>query len=240
MIRLNKFLSQAGVASRREADRWILEGRVKVNGSIIKVLGHKICDQSDDVEVDGKHIKKTTQHMYLMLNKPKGVLVTLKDPQNRPTVKNLIGPVRQRVFPVGRLDLNSEGLLLLMDDGELAYRLMHPRYQVDKEYQVRVKGLPEESSLERLRKGIYLDGRKTAPARVVMLTAGAKKCLLNIGIHEGRKREVRRMVEAIGHTPIALKRVRFAGLTLGGLKPGQWRHLTSDEVAQLKKQVNLD
>lgn len=240
MIRLNKFLSQAGVASRREADRWILEGRVKVNGSIIKVLGHKICDQSDDVEVDGKHIKKTTQHVYLMLNKPKGVLVTLKDPQNRPTVKSLIGPVRQRVFPVGRLDLNSEGLLLLMDDGELAYRLMHPRYQIEKEYQVRVKGQPEESSLKRLREGIYLDGRRTAPARVVMLTAGAKKCLLNIGIHEGRKREIRRMIEAIGHIPIALKRVRFAGLTLGGLKPGQWRHLTSDEVAQLKKQVNLD
>jgi pseudouridine synthase len=141
---------------------------------------------------------------------------------------------------VGRLDLNSEGLLLLMDDGELAYRLMHPRYQIEKEYQVRVKGQPEESSLKRLREGIYLDGRRTTPARVVMLTAGAKKCLLNIGIHEGRKREIRRMIEAIGHTPIALKRIRFAGLTLGGLKPGQWRHLTSDEVIQLKKQVNLD
>jgi len=239
MIRLNKFLSQAGVVSRREADRLIELGRIKVNGKVIKVLGHKINEQDDDVEVDGRRVEKIEIGVYLMLYKPKGILVTLKDPGKRPTVKSLILPVKKRVFPVGRLDLNSEGLLLLMDDGELAHRLMHPRYQIDKEYRARIKGRPDRSKLERLRRGVYLDGKKTSPARVALLASDDKKSILKIVIHEGRNREIRRMMDAIGHTTVALKRVQYAGLSLGTLKPGEWRYLKQAEVTRLKKLVKL-
>jgi pseudouridine synthase len=238
-IRLNKFLSQAGIASRREADRMIAEGRVKVNSKVVFELGHKIDDQKDKVEVDGRKVKKEQALIYLMLNKPKGYLVTLKDPIQRPTVKDLVVALKKKVIPVGRLDYDSEGLLLLTNDGELAYRLTHPRYKIRKTYLVKVRGEPNLSKLSKLEKGIFLDGKKTAPAKVLLLEGNPKKSLLKIEIHEGRKREVRRMCEFIGHRVLKLTRIGFAGLKLERLKSGKWRFLKPEEIKKLKKQVRL-
>jgi pseudouridine synthase len=240
MVRLNKFLAQAGVASRREADRMITEGRVSVNNTIVEELGTQIDPIKDSVRVDGQNVKKEKEEIYLLLNKPAGYLVTLKDPFKRPTILELIPKLKTRVFPVGRLDLNSEGLLLLTNHGELASRLMHPRYRIKKVYEVRIKGIPSRKSLQRLEKGIHLDGKKTAPAKLTHLRSDSKNTKVRIVLTEGRKREIRRMFEAIGHTIFYLKRINFAGLVLGTLQKGQWRYLTSSEVVDLKKQVGLD
>lgn len=234
-IRLNKFLSHAGVTSRREADRLIAEGRVSVNGEIVQSLGCKVEEEGDRVVVDGRMVSIDRTHVYVMLNKPVGYLVTMKDTHNRPTVMQLIKPLKERVFPVGRLDLNSHGLLLLTNDGELANQLMHPRYQIKKEYEVIIKGVLGNRSLKRLERGVVLDGKKTVPARVTILMSSRQKSSIRIQIHEGRKREIRRMMEAVGSTVLDLKRVRFAGLSMGKLKLGQWRHLTEDELSRLKK-----
>ena len=238
-IRLNKFLSQTGTASRREADKMIAEGRVEVNGVAIQVLGYKIDDAKDRVEVDGKRVKKDKNLIYLMLNKPSGYLVTLKDPFRRPTIKDLLPNLKKKVFPVGRLDYDSEGLILFTNDGELAYRLTHPRFKIKKIYLVKVTGSPDPSNLSRLERGIFLDGRKTAPAKVSRLSDSPKKTLLRIEITEGRKREVKRMCEAVGHRVLQLKRVGFAGLTLGKLAKGNYRFLGQKEIDNLKKQVKL-
>jgi len=238
-IRLNKFLSQAGVASRRAADRLIEEGRVKVNGRVVQELGCKIDDQKDRVKIDGKKVEKDERLVYILLNKPAGYLVTLKDPFARPTVLDFLPSLKKRVFPVGRLDSDSEGILLLTNDGELANRLTHPSYNIKKTYLVKIKGEPDLARLIKLEKGIFLDGEKTAPAKVVLLAHNPKKSLLKIEIHEGRKREVRRMCEAMGHKVLELRRIAFAGLTLGKLKSGQWRCLTGKEILKLKKKVGL-
>lgn len=238
-IRLNKFLSQTGTASRREADKMIAEGRVEVNGVAIQVLGYKIDDAKDRVEVDGKRVKKDKNLIYLMLNKPSGYLVTLKDPFRRPTIKDLLPNLKKKVFPVGRLDYDSEGLILFTNDGELAYRLTHPRFKIKKIYLVKVTGSPDPSNLSRLERGIFLDGRKTAPAKVSRLSDSPKKTLLRIEITEGRKREVKRMCEAVGHRVLQLKRIGFAGLTLGKLAKGNYRFLGQKEIDNLKKQVKL-
>jgi len=239
IIRLNKFLSQAGIASRREADRMIAGGRVKVNNQVIHELGCKIDDEKDKVEVNGRKVKRKQAFIYLVLNKPRGYLVTLKDPFGRSTVKNFFITLKKSVFPVGRLDYDSEGLLLLTNDGELAYRLTHPRYEIRKTYLVKVRGEPDPSKLVKLRKGILLDGRKTAPAKVALLEGNPKKSLLRIEIYEGRKREIRRMFESIGHKVLKLTRVGFAGLTLEKLKSGKWRFLQPEEIRMLKEQVGL-
>ncbi|MGD2245768.1 MAG: pseudouridine synthase [Candidatus Aminicenantes bacterium] len=239
MIRLNKFLSQAGIASRREADRLIAQGRVKVNGVIIQTLGSKIEVERDRVEVDGKQIKGEKSRAYVLLNKPPGYLVTLKDPLRRQTVLELLPKLKTRLFPVGRLDYDSEGLLLMTNDGELANRLMHPRYEIKKIYLVKVSGLPEKNRLAKLEKGILIEGKKTAPAKISLLSSSPKRSLLKVEIHEGRKREIRRMFEAIGFPVLRLSRIEFAGLTAHGLNPGEWRYLTEKEVANLKKRVKL-
>jgi len=239
IIRLNKFLSQAGVASRREADLMISQGRVTVNGKVVENLGCRIDDEKDRVEVDGKRIKKRDNLIYVMLNKPPGYLVSLRDPFRRPTVKDLLPTLKSRVFPVGRLDYRSEGLLLLTNDGELAFRLTHPRFKVKKVYIVRLKGVPESRELSRLEKGIFLDGRKTAPAEIKILSTSSRECRLRVEIHEGRKREVRRMFEAIGHNVLGLQRIRFGSLSLGKLRRGRWRYLTSQEIEKLRSLVGL-
>lgn len=235
--RLNKFLSQAGVVSRREADRLIREGRIEVNGQPVLDLGHKIDPEQDVVSVDGRKIRKQDKFIYVILNKPAGYLVTLKDPLGRPLVRDLLPPHLGRLFPVGRLDYESRGLLLLTNDGELTFRLTHPRYEIKKAYLVKVSGEPNEESLSRLEKGVLLEGRKTAPAQVSLLRHSPKTSLLRVEIHEGRKREIRRMIEMIGHRVIELERIEFAGLTLRGLKPGQWRYLRAGEVRKLKQAV---
>lgn len=239
-IRLNKFLAQAGVASRREVDRLIAEGKIKVNGRVVQTLGTKIDDQKDRVEVGGKPVKRGEGMAYLMLNKPPGYLVTLKDPFKRPTVKELLPSLKERVFPVGRLDYDSEGLLLFTNDGELAHRLAHPRYKIPKNYLVDVKGMPDPSKISRLEKGIVLDGKKTAPARIAKLRDSSKKTLFQVEIYEGRKREVKRMFEAVGHRVLHLKRVGFGGIRLGKLRTGKWRFLTQREVSSLQRKVGLE
>jgi pseudouridine synthase len=236
IVRLNKFLSQAGVCSRREADRWIEEGRVQVNGRIVQDLGHKIDGAKDKVVAAGKSVRPAADtSLYVLLHKPRGTVVTVKDPFGRPTVMDLLGRLPARVFPVGRLDTESEGLLLLTNDGDLAFKLTHPRFEVKKAYLAEVEGSVGEDALEKLRKGIFLEGRRTAPAAVQVVRKGRARSLVRIEIHEGRKREIRKMFEALGFRTSRLVRVEFAGLVLEGLKPGRWRHLNAGEIARLKK-----
>lgn len=238
-LRLNKFLAQAGIASRRDADKLIESGRVSVNGDVVASLGLKIEVGKDQVELDGKPISLQTRLVYLLLYKPAGFLVTQRDPFHRPTVMELLPSLEERVFPVGRLDYESEGILLFSNDGELSNRLIHPRYQIKKQYLVKIKGRPEAQKLKRLEKGIYLDNRKTAPARISQFKPSHKHSWLCVEIHEGRKREIRRMFQAVGHPVLTLRRIKFAGLTLGKLKPKEWRYLTPAEVARLRSLVKL-
>jgi 23S rRNA pseudouridine2605 synthase len=219
--RLNKVLSRAGVASRRAADRLITEGRVRVNGEVVRELGLQVDPQRDAIRVDGRRIPSAPAvHTYLMLNKPRGYVTTLADPENRPTVLDLLSGVKVRVFPVGRLDYLTEGLLLLTDDGELARDLMHPRSGVAKTYAAKVP----------------LDGRPTLPARVNVKRPGAN-AWLEVSVVEGRKHQVRRMLEAIGHPVVKLRRVRYDGLELGDLPSGRVRPLTPLEIARLRRAV---
>jgi len=238
-VRLNKLLSLAGVASRREADRWISEGRVSINNKVVDELGVKVDQEKDIVQVDGRRIQAKPKSVYILLNKPAGYLVTLKDPFRRATVKSLLPASLGRVFPVGRLDLDTEGLLLLTNDGELAFRLSHPRFGVKKIYAAKVRGEPGREALRRLERGVYLEGEKTAPAKVALLSAGQKSSWLQLELREGRKREVREMCRAVGFPVLELRRVEFAGLSLEGLKPGQWRRLEPGEVRRIKALVDL-
>lgn len=239
MIRINKYLSAAGVSSRREADRLIEQGRVKVNGKIVQTLGSKIDENKDRIEVDGKTVKGTQGKIYMLLNKPPEFLVTLKDPFQRPTIMDFLPKLKTRIFPVGRLDFDSEGLLLMTNDGELANRLIHPRYEIKKNYLVKIQGHPEKVQLSRLERGIPIDGKKTAPAKISPISSSPKRSLFKVELHEGRKREIRRMFEAIGYHVLLLRRIKFAGLTLDGLNPGDWRYLTMIEVQNLYKKVGL-
>ena len=238
-VRLNKFLALAGVASRREADRWIQEGRISVNNQVVEELGLRVDEDKDVVRVDGRKIQVKTEPVYILLNKPAGYLVTLKDPFRRPTVRTLLPASLGRVFPVGRLDLATEGLLVLTNDGELAFRLSHPRFGVKKVYLAKIKGEPDKEALRRLERGVHLERAKTAPAKVVLLAPGQKSSWLRLELQEGRKREVREMCRAVGHPVLELRRVEFAGLGLGNLKPGQWRHLEPGEIRRLKSLVNI-
>lgn len=238
-IRLNKYLAQRGIASRRQADRLIKEGRVAVNGRVVQDLGSKIDGEKDRVVVDGKKVRSGRELVYLLLNKPKGFLVTLSDPLGRATIRNLIPSLPDGINPVGRLDKDSEGCLLLTNDGEMAFRLMHPRYEVPKIYIVRVEGKVTALEIAKLEKGVFLEGRKTAPARVAALESHPQMSVLQVEIHEGRKREVRQMFESVGHDVVRLKRMSFAGLRLENLPAGKWRALKKDEIRRLKHLVGL-
>jgi 23S rRNA pseudouridine2605 synthase len=225
-VRLNAYLARAGVASRRGADELIKAGRVRVNGAPGEL--NTFVGANDTVEVDGSPVEKQAL-AYLLLHKPAGVVTTARDPYGRPTVVGLV-PAEPRVVPVGRLDADTTGALLLTNDGALAHRLAHPRYQVDKVYEAEVEGDPGDETLRRLREGVELDDGRSAPARARRLARGR----IELTIHEGRKHQVKRMLEAVGHPVQRLHRSGYAGLDLQGLRPGRWRRLTKDEVAALR------
>lgn len=231
MERLQKVMAHAGIASRRKSEEIILAGRVRVNGKVVKELGIKV-EKNDQIEVDGKPI--TMEKMvYILLNKPTGYLSTVDDPQGRKTVLDLVGSIKERVYPVGRLDYNTSGLLILTNDGELTYTLTHPSHQVEKTYLVVVKGKPG-NILRRLEKGVELEDGITAPARVRGVKEKRGNTLFQLTIHEGRNRQVRRMCEYIGYSVISLARIGFAFLDLKGLEPGEYRYLNTEEVEKLK------
>jgi 23S rRNA pseudouridine2605 synthase len=231
MERLQKILSQAGIASRRASEQLMLDGRVTVNGETVRELGTKADAASDDIRVDGRRIKSAERHVYLLLNKPRGYVTTRSDPQKRPTVIDLLKGVREYIYPVGRLDYDSEGLLILTNDGDLAARLTHPRHGVPRVYEARVLGDPDAHDLRRLSKGVTIDGRRTGPANVVTLRPGH----LRITVHEGRNRQVRKMCEAIGHPVTELRRVSVGPIHDRKLKVGQWRELSAQEVESLRR-----
>jgi 23S rRNA pseudouridine2605 synthase len=233
-MRLNKFLAKAGIASRRRADTLIEEGHVSINGQIVTSLGTQVDETSDSISVDGKPAVISNEFVYLMLHKPVSYLVTRIDEFNRPTVMELVGKYRKIVKPVGRLDLNSSGLLLLTNDGELAFRLTHPRFQIDKTYLVKCEGLVTDEEVDRLEKGVAIEGGITAPAKIKILSQSPNFSRFEITIHEGRKRQVRLMCQAVKHEVIALKRLNFGNLQLGDLNEGKYRLLTSDEIEMLK------
>lgn len=230
--RLQKVLARAGVASRRAAEEMIRQGRVSVNGRVVTEVGTKVRPDLDVVAVDGKPIAGRQHLVYLAMNKPAGYVSTAADTHGRPTVLDLV-PVGARVYPVGRLDLDTEGLLLLTNDGDFAYLVTHPKHALEKEYRALVRGRPGPEALEKLRRGVEIDGRKTAPATVEVVSSLPTATWLRIVLHEGRKRQVRRMCEAVGHPVLTLRRVRIGPIELGSLPPGAVRELTAAEVMSI-------
>lgn len=235
-MRLNKFLAQAGLSSRRGADLLIQSGRVTVNGVRIKELGILIDESKDEIKVNGKRVRLPERLIYLLLNKPRGYLCTVKDSFGRPTVLDLVGKDK-KVFPVGRLDLDAEGVLLLTNDGELAYRLTHPKFQVEKTYQVTIRGEIDQKTLKGFSKGIKLDDGEIARSKARILKIMRGNSVLELKLKEGKKREIKRMCKAVGHPVTSLVRTRFANLSVGNLKPKAWRYLQEKEIHRLKAAV---
>lgn len=241
MERVQKILARAGLASRREAERWILEGRVSVNGVVVRELGYRADPARDRIQVDHKLVRVAAERRYYLFHKPVGLITSLGDPRGRPHLGAYLDRLglKERLFPVGRLDFNSSGLLLLTDDGELSARLTHPRYGIPKGYHVKISGRPTERELQRLRRGIGLEDGRTAPARVRLLELLSRKAWVEVEICEGRYREVRRMFEALGYFVERLIRVRLGPLRLGSLPAGGLRPLSSKEIIALKRAVGL-
>lgn len=231
--RLQKILAQAGITSRRAAEELITAGRVAVNGQVVTVLGSKADPERDAITLDGKPVRQVTRKIYILLHKPSGYVTTMKDPQGRPVVTDLLKGAKERLFPVGRLDYNTEGLLLLTNDGAWANTLAHPRHEVDKEYHVRVRGEVSREQIDSLVAGVLLEDGPTAPAQVHEVKASDNNTWLSVVIHEGRFRQVRRMCEAVGLSVVRLKRVRYGMLALGDLKPGEYRVLSDSEARTL-------
>jgi len=244
-LRLQKVLSQAGVASRRLAEELIAQGRVQVNGVTVTALGTKADPDADEIKVDGRRIHAQKRKRYILLHKPRGYITTRSDPQGRPTVLDLLRGIREYIYPVGRLDYDSEGLLLLTNDGDLAARLTHPRHEVDKVYEARVRGVPDDHVLERLAKGVTIEGKRTAPAKVRLIDPPKKfpgedeQTRIELAIHEGRQRQVRKMFDAVGHPVVRLKRVRIGPIADPDIPPGHWRELTPQEIAKLQRAAGL-
>jgi pseudouridine synthase len=241
MERLQKILAQAGLVSRREAEKWIAEGRVSVNGEIVRKLGSKADPNRDKIKVDGKLVRVSSSRLYYLFHKPAGILTSLGDPQGRPHLGEWLESLGQKgkVFPVGRLDFNSSGLLLLTNDGELANRAAHPRYGMEKIYHVKISGRLSDADLDSLGRGVRLEDGVTAPARVRTLKRLRQKSWIEIGIREGRYREVRRMFAALGFFVEKLIRVRLGPLALGRLREGEMRPLDGGEIAALRAAVGL-
>lgn len=241
--RLQKIIAAAGIASRREAEDLIREGLVTVNGQVITELGSKADPETDHVKVRNRLITRPEPKRYILLNKPREVMTTSSDPEGRPTVIDMLKGVKERVFAVGRLDYQSEGLLLLTNDGELANRLMHPKYGCEKTYHVKVKGVPDDSSLQKLRRGITLDGRRTRPCQIDRVRTTGKKqdpnnSWLEVRLKEGRTQQIRKMFRFVGHPVQRLRRVAISTIEDPKLLYGEWRDLTEEEVIQLRRSVS--
>ncbi len=235
-FRLQKFLAHCGVASRRKAEEYIRDGKVKVNGTVVTEMGTTVS-AGDNIEVYGKPVKLEKKKVYIILHKPKGYVTTVHDPEERNTVLDLVKGIDERIYPVGRLDYDSSGLLLITNDGELAYRMMHPGHEIIKVYIATVEGFPSGGAIKKLETGIRIENYTTAPAYIKILEHYKDKTKMEITIHEGRNRQIRKMCEAIGHPAIRLKRIAFGSLSLGGLKPGEWRYLTEFEIKQMKEKM---
>ncbi|MFN2341508.1 MAG: pseudouridine synthase [Halanaerobium sp.] len=236
MERLQKVMAHAGVASRRKSEEIIAEGRVKVNGEIVTEMGFKVDPEADEIIVDGEVISEEKKR-YILLNKPEGYITTVSDPEGRPTVMDLIPDLKQRLYPAGRLDYDSSGLLIMTNDGDLTYKLTHPKKEVDKKYRVLAQGELKEEDFEKFEEGMIIDGQKTAPAKISNVSYKNDQTQFEIVIHEGRNRQVRRMAKIAGFSVISLKRVAFAFLTLKGVKEGDFRYLSDQEVDKLKNML---
>ncbi|MDI7260094.1 MAG: pseudouridine synthase [Thermodesulfobacteriota bacterium] len=234
--RIQKILSRAGIASRREAEKMIVEGRVAVNGKVVE-LGFKANPLKDHIRVDGKRLTLFEPEITLLLNKPRGYLSTVKDPRERPTVMDLLRAVKRRVYPLGRLDFDAEGLLLLTNDGDLAYHLSHPKFMVPRTYWVKIQGVPDEKELMRLKRGVIVEDGKVRAVSSHILRQKEKNSWVEVVVTEGRNRLVKRMFSAIGHPVLKLKRVEFGPIRLGNLPVGQFRSLTPEEMESLKKLI---
>lgn len=239
-IRLQKVLARAGLSSRRSAEELIRQGRVLVNGNVVTELGYRVNPEEDEIRVDRALVSPAKPKVYLLFYKPKHCVTTLNDPQGRKTILDFIPASGIRLFPVGRLDYDAEGLLLLTNDGDLAHRLQHPRFGVAKTYEVKVVGHPDEHALGRLRSGIVLEEGRTGPAEVSRLRTLPKAAWLRVVIHQGWYRQIKRMAEAVGHPVLKIKRVGYGPLTLGGLMPGESRALSKDDVRRLYEMVHLE
>lgn len=239
MERLQKVLARAGIASRRGSEELIQAGKVRVNGHVVTQLGTRVDPTKDQIEVEGRPLKLQKVRTFLFY-KPKRVITSLEDPQSRKVVTDYVRHIEERLYPVGRLDYDTEGLLLLTNDGDLAYRLTHPKYEVKKVYQVTVKGIPNSRTLRKLAQGVQLEDGLTAPAEVRLLDTKRGQARLELTIHEGRNRQVRRMCEAVGHPVLHLIRTRISFLTLKGLQVGQVRELSQSEISRLRREVGLN
>jgi 23S rRNA pseudouridine2605 synthase len=237
-IRLNKFLASAGVASRRKCDDLISAGKVKVNGEVNTKLGLQIDDEQDEVEFEGTVVYPAEKKIYVVVNKPVGFVSTVKDEHDRKTVIDLL-PISERIFPVGRLDFDSTGVLLLTNDGPLSHRLTHPSYEIEKTYHVLLDKVITPKDLYHVEHGIILDDKKTHPCKALQVRVYDNCSLLSISIHEGRNRQIRRMFEMLEYEVQELDRIRFANIDLSGLKRGEWRHLTKNELSELKEIVEF-
>lgn len=233
-IRLQKFISNCGYTSRRKAEELIKEGKVKVNNETIYTLGTKINADNDVVSINGKIIKNINNKIYIKLNKPTGYITTVKDQFNRPCVIDLIN-VKDRIYPIGRLDYNTNGLLLLTNDGNLTYKLTHPKYKVYKTYIAKISGEIKLKDIEKLRLGVDIGNYVTAPSKVKLLNSNNNKSIIEISIHEGKNRQIRRMFDSLGYKVLKLERISFGDIKLDNLKSGEWQHLSSWEISYINK-----
>ena len=238
-MRLQHYLAKAGIASRRKSEQMISDGRVMVNGEIILSMGKKVSED-DEIRVDGKIVKLSQRSMTVMYYKPRGIVCTNSDEKGRKCIADVISGIPERLYPVGRLDMNSEGLLLLTNDGELALRITHPKYGIQKTYVASIEGHVTGEAIQRLRRGVVIDERRTAPAKVIRIQTEGIHEKLEITIHEGRNRQIRKMLETVGCRVVRLVRISAGPLSLKGLKPGQWRELTESELAELRKALNFN
>ena len=236
-MRLEKFLSESGIASRRDAKKYISTGRVTVNGERVLIPGTHIVPQQDEIILDGNPVCGKPKQIYLMLNKPAGYVTTVRDEQGRPTVMALVGDIPERIYPVGRLDLDTEGLLLMTNDGDFAHRILHPSHEIQKTYVAWVEGQPNRQEIQRLRKGIEIEEGVITSAQVDQIGRREGQTQFRIVIHEGKKRQIRRMFHAVGHTVAHLKRIRIGSLSLGRLSIGKYRLLMQTEIAALDRNV---